>query len=275
MPLLSSRWVQHRFGGGWATDYGALSYDSPDQAGLIDIPFLLDARNTVFEFDGGPRKVPGANLFNTATLEAGAAVMGVYDYWRQGTTGSAAQKVVVHVSTKVKAASIDGIFSDIGTGLTSGAIPHYSTFDDLLIIGSSASADVPRSWDQTTFQNLAGSPPRFSFSVPHKNRQWAAGIYATPSRLHYSASLDPEDWTGAGSGSIDVDPNDGDAITGIISHKNELWVFKGPYRGSIHRITGSAPADFARTVFVTGLGVGWIHSIFKFGDDIGFIHPRT
>jgi hypothetical protein len=153
-------------------------------------------------------------------------------------------------------------------------VPSYCTFDDLLIISSDASADVPRSWDQTTAQNLAGTPPRFSFCTAHKNRAWAAGNYAVPSRLYYSANVNPEDWVGAGSGSIDIDPDDGDMITGIISHKNDLWVFKGPNRGSIHRITGSSPTGddaFARMPFVYGLGAAWHNSIFRFADDIGFV----
>jgi hypothetical protein len=132
-------------------------------------------------------------------------------------------------------------------------------------------SDVPKSFDGSTAQVLAGSPPAFGFSVPHKNHQFAAGNFANPSRVYYSVPLNPEDWTGVGSGSIDIDPNDGDMVTGIISHKDELWVFKGPNRGSIHRITGASSSVFARTSFIKGLPVAWIHSIFRFGDDIGFI----
>ena len=68
-----------------------------------------------------------------------------------------------------------------------------------------------------------------------------------------------------------INPNDGDHITGIYSYKNDLWVFKGPYKGSIHRISGTSPTDFARIEFVTGLGAAWYNSIFTFGDDLGFV----
>jgi hypothetical protein len=83
--------------------------------------------------------------------------------------------------------------------------------------------------------------------------------------------LNPEDWTNTGSGSIDVDPNDGDMITGIVSHKGNLWVFKGPNKGSIHRISGTSAATWTKTRFIKGLPCPWINSIFSFGDDIGFI----
>ncbi len=271
---ISTKWFRHRFGGGWATDFGPMSDRMPGADGSLVIPFLTTAENIIYELNGGLHKMPGTSKLNSTVMESGAAVMGLYDFWRQGTTGSPIQKRICHVGTKIKADNGDGVFGDIGTGFVSGAVPNYSTFDDLAIIASDASGDVPKSWDQSTFQSLAGSPPRFSFSVAHKNRQWAAGVYSTPSRLYYSVNLNPEDWTGATSGSIDVDPDDGDMITGLASFRNELWVFKGPYKGSIHRITGSSVSDFARTTFIKGLGANWQTGIFQLPNDLGFISPR-
>ncbi len=268
------QWVTHRFGGGWATDLGPF-YTAAPQNGVLVLPFLSDARNIVYELNGGVHKMHGTTKFNASTLGASSTVKGLYDYWRQGTVGAPAQRVVAHVDTRVVAASTsDGVFSNIGTGFTSGAVPSYSTFDDLLILANDASADVPKSWDQTTFQSLAGSPPNFSFSCTHKNRSWAAGVIGYPSRLYYSVNLDPEDWTGGTSGSIDIDPSDGDAIVGLASFRNELWVFKGPYKGSIHRITGSSPSDFARTTFARGITAAYQNSIFPLPNDLGFISPH-
>jgi len=267
------QWVTHKFGGGWATDFGP-SFSAPITGGPVVMPFLNDAENVVYELDGGWHCMPGTTPFNSTTLGASSSIKGIYDYWRQGTTGYPLQKVVAHVDTRVVAASVsDGVFSNIGTGFVSGAVPSYSTFDDLLILSNDASADVPKSWDQTTFQTLAGSPPNFSFSCTHKNRSWAAGVIANPSRLYYSVSLDPEDWTGGTSGSIDIDPSDGDAIVGIASFKNELWVFKGPYKGSIHRISGSSPSDFTRSTFVRGITAAYQNAIFPLPNDLGFISP--
>lgn len=267
--------IRHLFGGGWATDYGPTVDISPDQSGKVTIPFLLDAENVFYELNGGPHKIGGTTKINSATLESGAAVNGVYDYWRQGTGGTPTRRRVCHVGAKVLADTDDGTFTTtLATGLESGKVPCYFTFDDLLIYSSDSTVDVPRSWDQTTAQVLAGTPPRFSFGASHKNRAWAAGVYANPSRLYYSANTDPEDWIGVGSGSIDIDPNDGDIITGIASHKDELWVFKGPNKGSIHRITGSSPTGsdgFARKNYVIGLGAAWQNAIFRYGDDLGFV----
>jgi hypothetical protein len=274
MATYKTVWSKIRFGGGWATDFGPMFHGAPAGDGTIVIPFLNPADNIVYEANGGIRKMPGTSKLNSSQLGSGASVMGLFDYWRQGTSGTPVQKRILHVSTVVMADNADGTFANIGTGFVSGAVPQYSTFDDLAIIANDASADVPKSWDQTTFQSLAGSPPNFSFSIPHKNRQWAAGVIAAPSRLYYSVNLDPEDWSGATSGSIDIDPSDGDMITGLASFRNELWVFKGPYKGSIHRITGSSASDFARTTFIRGLGAAWQNSIFPLPNDLGFISPR-
>src|SRR3990172_5498930 len=274
MSQVHTQWVNHRFRGGWATDFGPTLWSTP-QGSNMDIPFLVEAKNLIYELDGGCRTMPGTTALNTTTLGASSVVTGIYDYWRQGATGSPTQRIVANVDTRIVAAQLsDGVFSTIKTGLVDGAVPSYETFDDLLIISSDATADVPMSWDQTTFQNLAGSPPNFSFCKTYKNRVWGAGVAANPSRLYYSVNLDPEDWAGATSGSIDIDPSDGDAIVGLASFRNELWVFKGPYKGSIHRITGSSPSDFARTTFIRGITAAYHNSIFNLPNDLGFVSPR-
>lgn len=271
MPLTSSKWITHRFSGGWATDFGPTAYTAFGADNQLTVPYLIDAKNLVYEFDGGLHKAPGTSKLNSAVLESGVTVRGVYDFWRQGIVDSPTQRRIVHVGTKIKYDQADGTFIDLFTGMSDSSIPQYSTFDDLLIIGSSVAADLPRSYDNTTAQLLAGSPPNFSFSVSHQNHQFAAGVFSNPSRLYFCVPLDPENWTGVGSGSIDIDPNDGDMITGIISHKGDLWVFKGPNRGSIHRIQGSSLATWTKTPFIQGLPLAWITGLFKFGDDIGFI----
>lgn len=262
--------VKHRFAGGWATDFGTGARVAPDESGTVQVPFLLRADDVLFDLSGSLRKPMGATKLNATAFESGTRIHGIFDYWKWGATGIGAQRRVLHVGRKIYYdTNSDGTFVELTSGLNSDAIVNYSTFDDLLIIGSTK--DTPRSWDQTTFQTLAGSPPAFSFSVKHKNFHFAAGVDAAPSRLYYSVQLDPENWTGATSGNIDIDPNDGDRITGLVSHKNELWVFKGPYKGSIHRITGTSNADFARSTFIEGVGAVWQNSIFRYRDDIGFL----
>ena len=261
------------FGGGWATDFGpTVPGLRPDDNGNMILPFLWEAEDCLFELDGGPHTMPGTARLNSSALDTGGTrIKALYDYWTQGVGGSPTQRRVLFVGTAVYGDAANGTFSSLKTGLTADAVPHMSQFDDILILANDNSANVPMSYDGTTFQDLAGSPPNFSFSVKHRNWHWAAGVDAAPSTLYYSDQLNPELWTGGASGSISIDPNDGDRITGLVSHKGELWVFKGPYKGSIHRISGSSNSTWARTTFAEGVGAVWQNSIFKFRDDIGFL----
>ncbi len=265
------QFVTHVFAGGWSTDFGPSA--SVPLESVVQIPFLIDAENCLYELDGGPHKMPGLAKLNSSELESGATIKGIFDYWQTGTGASSTQHRIVHVGTKIKRDDADGTFTDLFTGLSAGAVPAYFVLEDILVMSQDGS-DVPKSWDGSTAQNLAGSPPNFAFGVAHQNRGWMAGVDANSSRLYYTALLDVEDSIGAGSGSIDIDPRDGDRIMGIASHRNELWIFKGPYKGSIHRITGSAPTGsdaFARKTFATGVGAVGHNTIFKFANDLGFI----
>jgi hypothetical protein len=239
----------------------------------VAIPFLVDAENCLFELDGGPHKIGGTSKVNSVAVASGAAVMGVYDYWRQGTAGSPSRKRILHAGTVCMNDNDDGTFVNLFTGLESGRIPSYSTFDDLLIIASDSATDVPKSWDQTTAQNLAGTPPRFSFRCAHKNRQWAAGVQANPSRLYYSANVDPEDWVGAG---VRVD-----------RHRHQRWRHDHRHRepqgrpvrvqgaeqgldSPDHRKLADGSDAFARTTSSAALGrAGTTHLPVR--DDLGFV----
>lgn len=266
-------YVTHTFGGGWATDYGQTIYNPVGQEGHVRMPFLTDARNLFYEFDGGPHKFPGTTALNT-TVGASTSIYGLYEYWRQGSSAAPTQRRIIHAGTVIMHDQGTGSFTNLFTGLFSGAVPTYCTFNDLLITANDSTLDVPKSWDLTTAQSLAGSPPRFSFACEHAGRLWAAGDFSNPSRLYYSVAGNPEDWAGIGSGSIDVGIGDGDMITGLVSHQNYLFVFKGPNKLSIHLIAGRTPNDFVHQVFVRGVSAAWQNAIFRMSDDVGFISPR-
>lgn len=266
-----TKFIQHTFAGGWATDYGYTAF-VPVRGNRVEVPWLNDAENCLYELDGAPRKMEGMDKNYAAALESGADISGVFDCWFTGTAGSPAQHRIMHIGTKIKKDDADDSFTDLFTGLTAGSLPDYTMMEDLLIMSNED--EVPKSWDGTTAQNLAGSPPQFSFSCVHKQKLWAAGVNAAASTLYYTANNDPTDWSGAGSGTLLVNPDDGDRITGIISWRDSLWVFKGPYKGSIHRITGSAPTGsdaFAIVPFATGIGSINHHSIVQYANDVAFM----
>jgi hypothetical protein len=268
----NNRVLQHRFAGGLATNLGSLAEVADFQtAGPIDIPFLLRAENVYFALNGGVRKIGGTDRYNATALESGDEVRGMFEFIKQGTAGSPTHKRIAVVSTKFKNDDNDGSFSDLKTGLTDNSVPNFCVFEDTVIISTDAN-ETPQEWDQSSIAGLGGSPPNFAFAVPHANRVWASGDVANPSRVHYSGLLDNADWEGAtNSGFIDVDPDDGDIVTGLWPFRGELIVFKGPNHGSIHRIQGLEPDDFARRVFARGTGAVWQNMIFELAGDLGFV----
>lgn len=262
--------LRHTFEGGFATDFGSLA-EMEVQGARIRIPFLLRAENVYFLLNGGLRKVGGTEKYNSVTIESGQEIRGMIEYVRSGTTGSPTRKRVVHAGTKVLADNNDGTFVAIKTGLEDDKIPNYTVFTDVLIWASNSTVDVPQKWDQTTVSDLGGTPPNFSFSCQHVNRLWAGGDPLFPSRLYYSAQLNPEDWTGSDAGHIDISPDDGDLLTGIYSFRGRLFVWKGHQYGSIYAVTGRTPSDFALDNFSPEIGGSGPNTIFPMGNDLGFI----
>lgn len=261
------------FEGGWST---ALSPEAEK------ITHLLQAQNCYYTLDGGIRKIPGAVRLNSTQLtESGAAITvnGLFDYWKSGTTGSPTQRRMAYAGTQLWSEAGTGVWTSRKTGLEANKRPCSLIYNDLFIWSSSSLVDVPQKWNQTDAgtSNLGGSPPNFAFCVAHRGRLWGAGVATNPSRLYYSALDNPEDWTGAGSGSIDIDISDGDEITGLASHKQRLWIFKGPSTGSIHYLTGSAPTGgdaFARVPFSRSVGCVSHASIVSYLNDLAWVSLR-
>ena len=264
------------FAGGWATDFGP-SFVAAPQGNALTIPFLSEAKNVLFELDGAPHKIGGTKILNSV---ARTSFAGLYDYWKQGTIGAETQAYVGYDDTTiVKIDPTSGVVTQLSSGWEAGKIPCFEVFKDTVLLATNSTIDTPQTWDQVAANtsNLGGSPPKFSFMVKHKNRLFAAGVATNGSRLYYSASLDATTWTGLDAGSIDIDPDDGDRITGLASHKNELIIFKGPNKLSIHRLIGSSPTGtdaFARIPFVVGMGAINHNTIFRVNDDVVFASPR-
>lgn len=84
--------------------------------------------------------------------------------------------------------------------------------------------------------------PQGKFGFWFHNYLFVANTTANPSRLEWSALGDPT--TFSGTDFFDVNPNDGDEITGIGSLNDELYVFK---KNSIWTITGWSGSTFDAT----------------------------
>lgn len=258
--------------GGWNPEAGPMAPTRISGDNLVSVPWLVEAQNLVYSADGWLRKMPGASNVNTTATGASDNVMGIFDYHRSTASGDPVQRVVVYADTQIYSWTPgETTLTSIATGRVADVMPAFEIMNDVLVLAETSTTDVPATWNQTTFANLGGSPPNFSFHIQHKDRMWAAGVDSNKSRLYYTVLSNQADWTGTGSGSIDISPDDGDVITGLASHKNRLVVFKGPNRGRIIFITGSAPTGsdaFAQVPFIRGIPCANHQSIVPYRDDL-------
>ncbi len=170
----------------------------------------------------------------------------------------------------------DGVFDEITGSATFGTnvIPVFCQARDLLTIWFSDNS-TPLKFNQSgNVATLGGSPPAGRGAEFHVNRIWTWGDNSNPSVLTYGSSSSAEDFTGADTGTISVDPEDGDRIIRAVSHKGRLVVFKGPNYGSIHMIAGTAPTGtdaFSRTLLIRGLALQSPNGIVAVGDDLWFL----
>jgi hypothetical protein len=88
--------------------------------------------------------------------------------------------------------------------------------------------DTPLQWtgsgNVASWTASSGSVPNGTMCKLHANRVWVAGVSANPSRLYWSDVGDPRAWPAANV--VDLDPQDGDVITGIGTIGPYLLVFK-------------------------------------------------
>lgn len=74
---------------------------------------------------------------------------------------------------------------------------------------------------------LGGTPPSAATAFAANNRIFAISTAANPSRVQWPVLGDPEDWTGSGSGSSDVNKSDGEALQcGVVTGPDIAILFK-------------------------------------------------
>ena len=256
------------FQGGFATDLAPQTRD---------LSFLVKAENLIYNVSGAVKKVGGTTKINATVLSGAPTVMGMFDFWFSGTGGTSTQLLVVVTSdSKIYSVDSTGVATNRtgAAAYTANTMPVFAQARDRLTIWSTA-GDAPLSYNQTgNVSTLSVSAPSAKTAVFHINRLWAANTNAFPSRLFYSSSTDVTDFSGADTGTIDIDPEDGDRIIGLASFQQRLIIFKGPYKGSVHIIEGSAPTGsdaFTRVPSIRGLALQSPNAIVSVADDLWFM----
>lgn len=147
---------------------------------------------------------------------------------------------------------IDG--GNLPTSYTNNQFVTFSQAQDILVITPQASSVVtPLAWQATAniyvLSNSAAAP-KSTISVYHKNILFTAGDPSNPSRVSYSdltngiTQFNVTDF-------FDLDKNNGQKITGLISAFGNLYIFED---NSIWTLTGSSNSDFSLQKMVDNVG---------------------
>lgn len=129
--------------------------------------------------------------------------------------------------------------------------------------------DTPQQWDgaaasTSDWTASTGSVPNAKYLAYHATRIWAAGVTATPSRVFYSglsgSAPDPRNWDA--NNFVDIEPNDGQEITGLATCGAYLVVFKphktfviyDPVTGANRRISAEVGCTAPRTAVESDRG---------------------
>lgn len=189
--------------------------------------------------------------------------------------------ILYTLGTKLFKANTDGTGVTEITGsltLPSNKFSQWRTFGGLAIgVNGATSGDNPvKVTSAGTAAALGGTPPKAKYIEIWNNRVWLVSATA-PNQIRASALGLPEDWTttgAAGTISLDIDPDDGDRITGIIAFKGRLFVFK---RKKIYVVTqGGDPftldgGKIVRDIFNSNIGCVSGYTIQTVLDDVLFL----
>lgn len=259
---------------------------------VVQVPYLTQANNIVFEESGSFRKVGGAIRGNTLASGFLGVAQAILPGFGGGMNG--ADFYTVNEDTKIRGYRLNDPAKPAETiSIHSSASNYFKHVDGSAFNGSfetllnwvvnefegytvfmNDSADVapllvPHALTPLGEVSITGSEPNFSMGVVYQNRFWVAGDPDNPSRLYYSDLNDPT--AGYSSNIIDIDPADGSEITALYVFRDRLFVFKGPNKGSIHVISGKTPATFSRDTFSTKVGCCGPNAVIEFSDDVMFM----
>ncbi|MEW6726912.1 MAG: LamG domain-containing protein [Bacillota bacterium] len=147
---------------------------------------------------------------------------------------------------------------------TAGSQFFFGTLLDTHVIVDKL--DAPRKYDGTTLALLGGLPPHAQYVAAHKNYLFVAHSGSNPSRLYFSDILNLESWPALNF--IDISPNDGDWITGLLPYDDYLIIAK---KRSIWLLIGSGPSDFEVRRLHAEAGCVAPRSLVRVGNGFAFV----
>lgn len=198
----------------------------------------LNTRNAPYLLDEGLGPLPSRDLSNVVSTLAGSIQKrsGLVTFASPATAltslfpfeSVSPVQMVGATGTTLISISTGGATASIKTALTSNlrwefiSAPVVSGQGGLYGINGT---DVPQQWNgvaatTSNWTNASGgvAVPNGKYLIYAQNQAIISGVAATPSTVYWSAIADPTNWDPAsltGAGSVQLDPGDGQAITGI------------------------------------------------------------
>jgi hypothetical protein len=214
------------YGGGLAT--------VKKQTTLAADEFAVMDNVVVLPGGAGFRSRNGNSKFNSTVMEGGLAGNGIGYYKNAGV-----EYLYVTINGKIYVSSaLSGTMTDISGGLTLSTVETERftmfQFDDIMI-GVGGAPNAP--WYSSaggTAALLGGSPPSGDFGFAYNNRAFI-GVAST-STLYWGILNNAQDWTGSGSGSVEIQGGDGDQlVVALPLNINTILALK---QNSVHVVTG-------------------------------------
>lgn len=233
-----------------------------------------DILNIDFDVFGSIKKRKGYTTLNSSAFNSGATWTGLYWTTLGGTDylmGTCGDKIA-------KMDSLDGTWDDITGGLTVTAgnnnLFSFTTLSSVTI--GTNGVDAPFKWTGTGNAAAADVPTGLSkakFTTSWNNYAFYANVTVSatnhPTRIYWSNLKDPTTWTATDF--VDIDVNDGKAITGIMPLGDRIVIFK---ETSIHigLFTGDSDVPFVFKKTPSHVGCASGYSLEEIDNGIVFVN---
>jgi hypothetical protein len=182
--------------------------------------------NLNIRLDGGLVTRSGSEKYNSSAIAA-SPVHSLYRYYKSKT--SFKELLAGCGSTLYKGDDALGTFASVGSlGVSTPCT--FETWKETCFI---TNGSVFKTYDGTTYADVAGTPPIGKYLLYRKERLYVAGA-SEPNWVYYCDIDAPATWS-VGSNFIRVKSNDGDIITGfavlqeaiVVYKKNSIWMILG------------------------------------------------
>jgi len=247
-----------RFGEGIDRTYAVDNPDFPDGA-------MWDATNIVYDGPADNPEAMGGYQQLGATIGGTPIITGLFDYAEGTQLVAAGDDGKIYKRTTGDFAQVtDGTGLDTTDTTRVAGTMFYgdTTSADILVLANGV--DAVKKYNGTALSALGGSPPSASqFPTAFMGKLFLA----KGDTIYYSVTSDCEDWTGTGSGNIQIYRGYGGDITGLYAFAGNLFIFK---RTKIFRMAMAATINEVSIEIVSpNIGTVSHHSIQEAGPEGG------